>query len=92
MSSSKQHLNSSNGTAEDQVLPLRFLDSNDAFQRISLDFTLHFDDVLDVEKLRHALERLLQIGKWGQLGARFKKNVRQLSHDIYPCASADNML
>jgi hypothetical protein len=59
----------------DLVLPVRFLDQNEVFQKISFDHTYRFDDVLDVEKLRSALNRLLQIGKWGQLGARYKRNV-----------------
>lgn len=59
----------------DKVVPLRFGDSNEVFQKISLDLTLRFDDVLDPRKLRSALERLLQIGEWGQIGARYRKNV-----------------
>ncbi|KAF9698313.1 hypothetical protein EKO04_003352 [Ascochyta lentis] len=58
----------------DQVLPLRFWDSNDVFLKLALDFTFRFDDVLDPEKLRSSLERLLQIGDWHQMGARYKKN------------------
>ena len=59
----------------DQVLPLRFWDSDDIFLKIALDFTFRFDDVLDSKKLHSALERLLQIGNWHQIGARYKKNV-----------------
>ena len=59
----------------DKVLPLRFMDSNDIFQKLALDLTLRFDDVLDPEKLRLSLERLIEIGNWHQIGARYKKNV-----------------
>jgi hypothetical protein len=62
-------------TTGDQVLPLRFGDSNDIFQKIALDCTFRFDDVLDPEKLHSALNRLLQISNWHQLGARYNKNV-----------------
>ncbi|KAI7198592.1 hypothetical protein KC316_g3977 [Hortaea werneckii] len=37
-------------------------------------FFSRFDDVLDPEKLRKALERLLQIGGWRKLGARLRLN------------------
>lgn len=66
----------------DKVLPLRFMDSNDVFQKLALDFTLRFDDVLDPEKLRSSLERLIQIGNWHQIGARYKKNVSASSISI----------
>lgn len=47
------------------------------------DFTFRFD-VLDVEKLEAALDRLVKIGDWGQLGARLRLNVR----DSFPPGSA----
>jgi hypothetical protein len=33
--------------------------------------------VLDAEKLKSSLERLMEIGEWKNLGARFKKNVEK---------------
>jgi hypothetical protein len=46
-------------------------------QKIVMEVTLRFDDVLDAGKLKSSLERLLEIGEWRSMGARFKKNVRQ---------------
>jgi hypothetical protein len=62
-------------TYDDEVFPARFWDTNDVIQKIVLEFTYRFDDVLDAEELRSSLERLLEIGEWRNLGARFKKNV-----------------
>ncbi|KAI7602992.1 hypothetical protein KC346_g12101, partial [Hortaea werneckii] len=39
-----------------------------------LHFFSRFDDVLDPEKLRQALDRLLHIGGWRKLGARLRLN------------------
>lgn len=41
-----------------------------------LDLTLRFDDVLDHEKMRLALVRLVELGNWRKLGARLRMNVR----------------
>lgn len=60
---------------EDLILPSRLFDSTDVHQKISLDLTLRFDEVLDPKKLHSALVRLVQIGNWHQIGARYKKNV-----------------
>jgi hypothetical protein len=47
----------------DEVIPARFWDTNDVFQKLMMEFTYRFDDVLDVEKLKSSLERLLEIGE-----------------------------
>lgn len=60
---------------DDEVVPFRFWDEQDVPQKLVLEFTYRFDDVLDAEKLKSSLERLLEIGEWRGLGARFKKNV-----------------
>ncbi|KAJ8109765.1 hypothetical protein OPT61_g7216 [Boeremia exigua] len=60
----------------DKILPLRLWDSDDVLSKVSLDVTFRFDDVLDVEKLRSSLERVIQIGDWNQVGARYKKNAK----------------
>ena len=65
----------------DDVIPLHDFDTGDTIQAIVVDFALRFDDVLDHEKLRLALERLMQIGNWRKLGARLRRNV--LSHLYY---------
>ena len=67
----------------DKIFPLRFMDSSEVFTKIALDFTLRFDDVLDPEKLRLSLERLVQIGNWHQIGARYRKNVSHVSLVIF---------
>jgi hypothetical protein len=59
----------------DTIIPLHRFDDVPIFRNIVNDFTLRFDDVLDAEKLRKALERLLQLGKWKKLGARLRMNV-----------------
>jgi len=61
---------------EDRVIKARFWDGNDVLQKIVMEFTYRFDDVLDAGKLKSSLERLLEIGEWKSLGARLKKNVR----------------
>ena len=58
-----------------EVVPFRSWDEQDTMQRIVMEFSYRFDDVLDVQKLKSSLERLLEIGEWRSLGARFKKNV-----------------
>lgn len=67
--------------ADDEVFPARFWDAHDVFKKIVMEFTYRFDDVLDPEKLRSSLERLLEIGEWRNLGARFKKNVGPVLSD-----------
>jgi hypothetical protein len=62
---------------DDEVVPFRFWDEYDVVQKIVMEVTLRFDDVLDAGKLKSSLERLLEIGEWRSMGARFKKNVRQ---------------
>lgn len=62
-------------TVDDEVVPSRFWDEQDHMQKLVLEFTYRFDDVLDTGKLKSALERLLEIGDWRGLGARFRKNV-----------------
>lgn len=60
---------------DDEVVPLRFWDEQDTMQKLVLEFTYRFDDVLDSGKLKSALEKLLEIGDWRGLGARFRRNV-----------------
>lgn len=69
-------------TYDDEVFPARFWDTNNVFQKIVMEFTYRFDDVLDAEKLRSSLERLLEIGEWRNLGARFKTNVGPVRFNV----------
>ncbi|KAE8157211.1 hypothetical protein BDV40DRAFT_308887 [Aspergillus tamarii] len=58
----------------DRVVPLRYWDDLHYLRSLSHDFTFRFDDVLDASKLEAALDRLMEIGDWGQLGARLRLN------------------
>ncbi|KAK5173970.1 uncharacterized protein LTR77_001049 [Saxophila tyrrhenica] len=58
----------------DTIIPFRYLDNQSFLKQFVLVFTYRFDAVLDPEKLRHALQRLLESGDWKQLGARVRKN------------------
>ncbi|KAJ5159316.1 uncharacterized protein N7500_008967 [Penicillium coprophilum] len=58
----------------DQIVPLRQWDDLHYLRSLCHDFTFRFDDVLDAAKLEAALERLMEIGDWGQLGARLRQN------------------
>jgi hypothetical protein len=37
-------------TAPDEVIPARFWDTNDVFQKLVMEFTYRFDDVLEAGK------------------------------------------
>ena len=60
----------------DTIIPLHHFDSTPSHRAFVLDFTLRFDDVLDHEKMRLALVRLVELGNWRKLGVRLRKNVR----------------
>ncbi|KAJ6008695.1 hypothetical protein N7499_001254 [Penicillium canescens] len=60
----------------DRIVPLRYWDDLHYLRSICHDFTLRFDDVLDVSKLEASLTRLMGIGDWGQLGARLRLNAK----------------
>jgi len=63
------------------VVPFRFWDEQDSMQRIVMEVTYRFDDVLDVKKLKSSLGRLLEIGDWRGIGARLKKNASPVTID-----------
>jgi hypothetical protein len=67
--------NMKTASENDEVIPARFWDANDVVHKLVMEFTYRFDDVLDAAKLKSSLERLMEIGEWRSLGARFKKNV-----------------
>ncbi|KAF2869026.1 hypothetical protein BDV95DRAFT_110092 [Massariosphaeria phaeospora] len=58
----------------DTVIPLHYRDDNTVNRSIGLDFLMQFDDVLDVDKVIGALERLLEKPGWRKLGARMRLN------------------
>lgn len=58
----------------DTIVPFHYYD--DAKHTIGpcFAFTFRFDDVLDDEKLRVALTRLIELGDWRKLGTRVCRN------------------
>ena len=59
----------------DTIIPLHYFDDNDINRAWVMHLMLRFDDVLDPEKLRVSLVRLINTGNWRKLGARLRKNV-----------------
>ena len=59
---------------EDEVYPLHALDDIKT-NRMFLSWIMRFNDVLDAEKLRDSLSRLLAIGDWRKLGGRLRFKV-----------------
>lgn len=60
----------------DRVLPLHFFEDSLLVQGNNMAVSLVFDEVLDPEKLRQALEGLVKREGWQRLGGRLRKNVR----------------
>ncbi|KAI5365964.1 putative transferase [Septoria linicola] len=60
----------------DEVVPMHDWDDKPHNRQMVVEFTYRFDDVLDAAKLKHALERLLEIGNWRKLGARVRLNAQ----------------
>lgn len=58
----------------DDIYPLHFLDDL-KLNRIPVSWLLHFNDVLDAEKLHNALSAVLQTGDWRKLTGRLYKKV-----------------
>jgi hypothetical protein len=54
---------------------MHYFDDNAINRSVLLYITLRFDDNLDPEKLRRALERLMELGDWRKLGARVRMTV-----------------
>ncbi|KAL7782671.1 hypothetical protein V8C37DRAFT_397765 [Trichoderma ceciliae] len=60
----------------DKIIPLGFLDNNPLMTRIVLYNLMVYDEVLDPQKLRNALDRLVQKPGWGKMGARLRSNAK----------------
>ncbi|CAI7650753.1 unnamed protein product [Penicillium glandicola] len=58
----------------DEIIPLHFWNTALCMRGTVLDVSLKFDVVLDISKLRGALEQLLEMKDWRQLGARLRMN------------------
>jgi hypothetical protein len=61
----------------DEVFPLHLLDQHTSSQSCIINFTFHYDHLLDVEKLRESLVQLLHTGDWRKLAGRLRINVRE---------------
>lgn len=62
--------------ATDMVVPLKFLDDSIINRTFVMNPLYIYDELLDVDKLRSSLERLVQREGFRKLGARLRKNVR----------------
>ena len=62
--------------ATDKIVPFHYYDDTKHTNGLCFDFTFRFDDVLDDEKLRVALSRLLGLGDWGKLGLVFAETMQ----------------
>ncbi|KAI0149969.1 hypothetical protein F4776DRAFT_659859 [Hypoxylon sp. NC0597] len=60
--------------SSDTVVPLHRFDDVSVNRRVIVEFTMKFDDVLDPDKLRLSLEKLLSRRDWRKLGARLRLN------------------
>lgn len=74
----------SRGAADDYVYPVHLLDGA-KYQHCILTLFIRFNDLLDADKLRDGLTRLLEIGDWKKLGGRFRTKVDEsiAPHDDY---------
>lgn len=68
----------------DLVVPVGFFDDTIIFRTFVLYTLFVFDDVLDPERLRTSLERVVSRPGWSKLGARLRRNV-----SLLPSVSAD---
>ncbi|KAM0483598.1 hypothetical protein ACHAPX_002089 [Trichoderma viride] len=67
----------------DLVVPVGFFDDTIIFRTFVLYTLFVFDDVLDPERLRTSLERVVSRHGWNKLGARLRRNGRgELEHHI----------
>ncbi|KNG91514.1 hypothetical protein ANOM_000019 [Aspergillus nomiae NRRL 13137] len=64
----------SRGQADDYIYPVHLLDGAE-YQHCILTLFIKFNDILDAEKIKDSLTRLLEIGDWKKLGGRFRTKV-----------------
>ncbi|KAK7409049.1 hypothetical protein QQX98_008753 [Neonectria punicea] len=60
--------------SSDRVVPLYFFDDTPVWRSFIMYSMFVFDDVLDTEKLRNALEQLVRMKGWQKLGARLRRD------------------
>jgi hypothetical protein len=58
---------------DDEVYPTTLVDNTQGPRDIVLAWILHFNDVLDADKLHDALARLIETGDWRKLGGRLRQ-------------------
>ncbi|OAL46251.1 hypothetical protein IQ07DRAFT_547509 [Pyrenochaeta sp. DS3sAY3a] len=58
----------------DTIIPLNEQDDNRANRNVCLEFTMHFHDILDENKLADALWKLIDRPGWRKIGARLRLN------------------
>ncbi|KAI1479318.1 hypothetical protein F4774DRAFT_130713 [Daldinia eschscholtzii] len=58
--------------SSDTVVPLHRFDDTPITRNVIVEFTMRFDDVLDPDKLRLSLDKLLSRHDWRKLGARLR--------------------
>ncbi|OHW92843.1 hypothetical protein CSPAE12_08547 [Colletotrichum incanum] len=74
----------------DRVVPVGFFDDTILFRTFVMYTMFVFDDVLDVQRLRVALESVVSRPGWSKLGARIRRNDRgELEHHIPEAFSPD---
>lgn len=61
--------------ADDYIYPAHLLDGA-KYQHCILTLLVRFNDILDPQKIKESLSRLLEIGDWKKLGGRFRTKVR----------------
>ncbi|KAJ4151603.1 hypothetical protein LMH87_012293 [Akanthomyces muscarius] len=61
----------SRGEADDRIYPVHTLDGA-KYQHCILTLFIRFNDILDAEKIRTSLVKLLEIDDWRKLGGRFR--------------------
>lgn len=60
---------------DDIIYPVHALDDTKTFRSLLLAWTICFNDVLDANKLRCSLAKLLEIGDWRKIGGRLRLKV-----------------
>lgn len=63
------------GHEDDYIYPVHLLDGASFLRQIFTSF-VKFNDVLEPQKLKDAISRLLQIGNWRKLGGRYRTKVK----------------
>jgi hypothetical protein len=58
---------------DDEVYPTTLVDNTQGPRDIVLGWIMHFNDVLDADKLHDALARLVDTGDWRKLGGRLRR-------------------